>query len=60
VLVYERRHGMETFVIALNFSTEVRRLPVSSNFPVVLSTRDDATVLDGLSANEGVILRSAA
>jgi alpha-glucosidase len=60
VLVYERKHGMETFVIALNFSTEVRRLPVSSNFTVVLSTRDDATVLDGLSANEGVILRSAA
>ncbi len=52
VLAYERRHGGERLLIALNLSDEERAMPFAGE--VLLSTLDGAG--DGLRPNEGVIL----
>lgn len=65
VLAYERRHGTQRLIVALNFGTDAQRLELpgwASNSRPVLSTISEATLVeDGallLQANEGVILEA--
>jgi glycosidase len=66
VLAYERRHGAERLVVALNLGGQPQRLALpgwASQYQLLLSTVDDAVVVgDGtllLRENEGVILRAS-
>ena len=65
VLAYERRHGTQRLIVALNLGTDAQRLELpgwASNGRPILSTiaetmlvEDDALLL---RANEGVILEA--
>ena len=64
VLAYERRHGNETFVVALNLGGEPECVRLPSRWRALLSTRlDREQEIAGpdiaLRANEGLILRPA-
>ncbi len=63
VLAYERRHGTQRLIVALNFGTDAQRLELpgwASNGRPILSTIAEAALIeDGallLQADEGVIL----
>ena len=63
MLAYERRHGAERLIVALNLGERPQRLQLpdwASDCRLLLSTVDDAALVeDGtllLRANEGVIL----
>jgi hypothetical protein len=63
VLAYERRHGAERLIVALNLGTHSQRLELpdwASDCRTLLSTVADAALIrDGavlLQANEGLIL----
>ncbi|HEY5796196.1 MAG TPA: alpha-amylase family glycosyl hydrolase [Bosea sp. (in: a-proteobacteria)] len=65
VLAYERRHGAQRLIVALNLGTDAQRLELpgwARNSRPVLSTISEATLVeDGallLRANEGVILEA--
>ena len=66
VLAYERRHGAERLIVALNLGARSQRLELpdwAGDDRPLLSTIDDAMLIaDGgllLRGHEGVILRSA-
>jgi alpha-glucosidase len=59
VLCYERRHGDQRLLIALNLTDQPRRLllPDDAGVPRLLLSTLDARVLDGtLNGNEAMIL----
>jgi alpha-glucosidase len=59
VLLFERSHDDETFLVALNFGQASQPLPALAEHDIVLSTRmDDDTARSGaLRADEGLILK---
>ncbi|WNO52562.1 alpha-amylase family glycosyl hydrolase [Stakelama saccharophila] len=59
-LCYQRRHGDERLLIALNLTGEPRRLILpddSGAAELLVSTLPDATLGDALAPNEGLLLR---
>jgi glycosidase len=65
VLAYERRHGADRLIVALNLGARSQRLQLpdwaSDCRPLVYTIADAATARDGallLQGNEGVILKS--
>jgi alpha-glucosidase len=65
ILAYERRHGAERLIVALNLGGRPHRLQLSDwarGSRLLLSTVEDAALVEGdtllLRSNEGVILKA--
>jgi len=65
ILVYERRHGPQRLIVALNFGERQRRLQLpdwARASRLLLSTRENAALVEGgsllLGSNEAVVLEA--
>jgi oligo-1,6-glucosidase/alpha-glucosidase len=57
VLAYERSHGAERLLVALNLSDEPRSLPLPAGAETLISTLPPRSLDDALAPNEGLVLR---